>query len=271
MFPVALASRLALDLDIVELDVHGLGLGFGDVVGKLQRLHHGLDGVLVLLDIVDAHVDAAAACFGEVLSRYAARVCIGSVAPSLAVVLDGVILGPLKAGIPLCLVVEQLVGVLVRIEDGDEAIAGVLALGELKLGPVGGSPATSVISTPSGTSTLNQMKSVLISTAGFSAPPPPPLPVASPLPPQPTRATAAKRLMQRVRIAKAFFFMVVSSSICNRPWITCLYCTRERLVRVGHVSHSEGRICADKWQYARVQKRGGPMLSALPGVGCPLL
>ena len=121
------------------------------------------------------------------------------------------------------------------------------------------SPATSVISTPSGTSTLNQMKSVLISTAGFSAPPPPPLPVAPPLPPQPTRATAAKRLMQSVRIAKAFFFMVVSSSICNRPWITCLYCTRGRLARVGHVSHSEGRICADKWQYARVQKRGGPM------------
>ena len=92
----------------------------------------------MLLDVVDAHVDAAAACFGEVLSRHAARVCIGSVAPSLAVVLDGVILGPLKAGIPLCLVVEQLVGVLVRVEDGDEAIAGVLALGELKLGPIGG-------------------------------------------------------------------------------------------------------------------------------------
>lgn len=137
MFPVALASRLALDLDIVELDVHGFGLGLGDVVGKFQRLHHGLDGVLVLLDVVDAHVDAAAACFGEVLGRYAARVCIGSVAPSLAVVLDGVVLGPLKAGIPLCLVVEQLVGVLVRVEDGDEAIAGVLAFGELKLGPVG--------------------------------------------------------------------------------------------------------------------------------------
>ena len=63
--------------------------------------------------------------------------CIGSVAPSLAVVLDGVILGPLKAGLPLCLVVEQLIGVLVRVEDGDEAIAGVLALGELKLGPIG--------------------------------------------------------------------------------------------------------------------------------------
>ena len=138
MFPVALASRLALDLDIVELDVHGLGLGLGDVVGKFQRLHHGLDGVLVLLDVVDTHIHTAAVNVGEVFGRYAARVCIGSVAPSLAVVLDGVILGPLKAGIPLCLVVEQLVGVLVRIEDGDEAIAGVLALGELKLGPVGG-------------------------------------------------------------------------------------------------------------------------------------
>ena len=122
------------------------------------------------------------------------------------------------------------------------------------------SPATSVISTPSGTSTLNQMKSVLISTAGFSAPPPPPLPVAPPLPPQPTRATAAKRLMQRARIAKAFFFMVVSSSICNRPWITCLYCTRGRLVQVGHVSHSGGLICADKWQYARARMRVEPCM-----------
>ena len=133
MFPAALASCLALDLDIVELDVHGLGLGFGDVVGKFQRLHHGLDGVLVLLDVVDAHVYAAAACFGEVLSRHAARVCIGSVAPGLAVVLDGIILGPLKVGLPFGLVVEQLVSVLVRVEDGDEAVAGVLALGELKL------------------------------------------------------------------------------------------------------------------------------------------
>ena len=141
----------------------------------------------MLLDIVDAHVDAAAACFGEVLSRHAARVCIGSVAPSLAVVLDGVILGPLKAGIPLCLVVEQLVGVLVRIEDGDEAVAGVLALGELKLGPVGRVAGNIGDLNASGTSTLNQMKSVLISTAGFSAPPPPPLPVAPPLPPRPTR------------------------------------------------------------------------------------
>lgn len=186
MFPVALASRLALDLDIVELDVHGLGLGLGDVVGKFQRLHHGLDGVLVLLDVVDTHIHTAAVNVGEVFGRYAARVCIGSVAPSLAVVLDGVILGPLKAGIPLCLVVEQFIGVLVRVEDGDEAIAGVLALGELKLGPVGGVACDVGDLDASGTSTLNQMKSVLISTAGFSAPPPPPLPVAPPLPPQPT-------------------------------------------------------------------------------------
>ena len=63
---------------------------------------------------------------------------VGSVAPGLAVVLNGIILGPRKVGLPLGLVVEQLVGVLVRVEDGDEAIAGVLALGELKLGPVGG-------------------------------------------------------------------------------------------------------------------------------------
>lgn len=101
MFPVALASRLALDLDIVELDVHGLGLGLGDVVGKFQRLHHGLDGVLVLLDVVDTHVDAAAARLGEVLGRHAARMSVGSVAPGLAVVLDGIVLGPLKTGIPL--------------------------------------------------------------------------------------------------------------------------------------------------------------------------
>lgn len=267
MFPVALASRLALDLDIVELDVQGLSLGLGDVIGKFQGLHHGFDGVLVFLDVVDAHVDAAALNVGEVLSRYAARVREVSTAPGLAVVFNGVAFGPSGVGLPLCLVVEQLVGVLVGVEDRNEAVARVLALGELKLGPVGGVAATSVISTPSGTSTLNQMKSVLISTAGFSAPPPPPLPVAPPLPPQPTRATAAKRLMQRVRIAKAFFFMVVSSSICNRPWITCLYCTRGRLARVGHVSHSGGWICADKWQYARAQKRGGLVLSALPGLG----
>ena len=73
--------------------------------------------------------------------------------------------------------------------------------------------------------------------------------------------------MQRVRIAKAFFFMVVSSSICNRPWITCLYCTRERLVQVGHVSHSGGLICADKWQYVWAQKRGGPADPILPWLG----
>ena len=137
MFPVALASRLALDLDILQLNVHGLGLCLGDVIGKLQGLHHGLDGVLVLLDVVDAHIHAATVNVGEVLGRYAARVRVGSVTPGLAVVLNGIILGPLKAGLPLCLVVEQLVGVLVRVEDGDEAVAGVLALGELKLGPVG--------------------------------------------------------------------------------------------------------------------------------------
>ena len=135
MFPVALASRLALNLDILELDVHGLGLCLGDIIGKLQRLHHGLDGVLVLFDIVDAHIHAAAVNVGEVLGRYAASVRVGSVTPGLAVVLDRIILGPLKVGLPLCLVVEQLIGVLVRVEDGDEAVARVLALGELKLGP----------------------------------------------------------------------------------------------------------------------------------------
>ena len=117
MFPVALASRLALDLDILELDVHGLGLCLGDVVGKFQGLHHCLDGVLVLLDVVDAHIHAATVNVGKVLGRYAARVCIGSVTPGLAVVLDRIILGPLKVGLPLCLVVEQLIGVLVRVED----------------------------------------------------------------------------------------------------------------------------------------------------------
>ena len=61
VFPVALASRLALNLDIVELNIHSLGLGLGDIIGKFQGLHHGLDGVLVLFDVVDAHVDAAAA------------------------------------------------------------------------------------------------------------------------------------------------------------------------------------------------------------------
>lgn len=138
MFPAALASRLTLDLDIVELDVHGLGLGLGDVVGKLQRLHHGLDGVLVFLDVVDAHIHTATVNVGEVLGRHAARVRKVGTAPGLAVVLNGIALGPSGVGLPLCLVVEQLVGVLVRVEDGDEAVAGVLALGELKLGPVGG-------------------------------------------------------------------------------------------------------------------------------------
>lgn len=138
VFPAALASRLALDLDVVELDVHGFGLGFGDVVGKLQRLHHGLDGVLVFLDVVDAHVHAAAVNVGEVLGRHAARVRKVGAAPGLAVVLNGIALGPSGVGLPLCLVVKQLVGVLVSVEDGDEAVAGVLALGELKLGPVGG-------------------------------------------------------------------------------------------------------------------------------------
>lgn len=138
VFPAALASRLALNLDIVELDVHGFGLGFGDFVGKLQRLHHGLDGVLVLLDIVDAHVHAATVNVGEVLGRHAARVRKVGAVPGLAVVLNGIALGPSGVGLPLCLVVEQFIGVLVRIEDGDEAVTGVLALGELKLGPVGG-------------------------------------------------------------------------------------------------------------------------------------
>ena len=138
MFPAALASRLTLDLDIVELDVHGLGLGLGDVIGKFQGLHHGLDGVLVLLDVVDAHIHAATVNVGEVLGRHAARVRKVGVAPGLAVVLNGIALGPSGVGLPLCLVVEQFIGVLVRVEDGDEAIAGVLALGELKLGPVGG-------------------------------------------------------------------------------------------------------------------------------------
>ena len=59
-------------------------------------------------------------------------------APGLAVVLNGIALGPSRVGLPFGLVVEQFIGVLVRVEDGDEAIAGVLALGELKLGPVGG-------------------------------------------------------------------------------------------------------------------------------------
>ena len=34
VFPVALASRLALNLDIVELNIHSLGLGLGDIIGK---------------------------------------------------------------------------------------------------------------------------------------------------------------------------------------------------------------------------------------------
>lgn len=138
MFPVALASRLALNLDILELDVHGFGLGLGDVVGKLQGLHHGLDGVLVLLDVVDTHIHTAPVNVGEVLGRHAARVRKVGAAPGLAVVLNGIALGPSGAGLPLCLVVEQFIGVLVRIEDGDEAVTGMLALGELKLGPVGG-------------------------------------------------------------------------------------------------------------------------------------
>ena len=92
----------------------------------------------MLFDVVDTHVHTAAARLGEVLGRHAARMSVGSVAPGLAVVLDGIVLGPLKAGIPFGLVVEQFVGVLVGVKDGDEAVAGVLALGELKLGPVGG-------------------------------------------------------------------------------------------------------------------------------------
>ena len=92
----------------------------------------------MLLDVVDAHIHAATVNVGEVLGRHAARVRKVGVAPGLAVVLNGIALGPSGVGLPLCLVVEQFIGVLVRVEDGDEAIAGVLALGELKLGPVGG-------------------------------------------------------------------------------------------------------------------------------------
>ena len=92
----------------------------------------------MFLDVVDTHVHAAAVNVGEAFGRYAARVREVGTAPGLAVVLNGIALGPSRVGLPLCLVVEQLVGVLVRIEDGDEAVAGVLALGELKLGPVGG-------------------------------------------------------------------------------------------------------------------------------------
>ena len=36
---------------------------------------------------------------------------------------------------------------------------------------------------------------------------------------------------------------------------------------MGHVSHSEGWNCADKWQYVRAQERGGPALSTLPELG----
>ena len=92
----------------------------------------------MLFYVVDAHIHAATVNVGEVLGRHAARVREVGAAPGLAVVLNGVALGPSGVGLPLCLVVEQLVGVLVRVEDRDEAIAGVLALGELKLGPIGG-------------------------------------------------------------------------------------------------------------------------------------
>lgn len=73
-------------------------------------------------------------------------------------------------------------------------------------------PAESLTPTPSGISTLNQMKSVFLATGAFSllsllgALPPP-----DALPPQPTRANAAKRAMQRERIDRVFFFMVASS------------------------------------------------------------
>ena len=83
-------------------------------------------------------VHTAAVNVSEVLGRHAARVRKVGAAPGLAVVLNGIALGPSGVGLPLCLVVKQFIGVLVRIEDGDEAVAGMLALGELKLGPVGG-------------------------------------------------------------------------------------------------------------------------------------
>ena len=74
VFPAALASRLALNLDIVELDVHGFGLGFGDFVGKLRDFIMVSTASLLLLDIVDAHVHAATVNVGELLGRHAARV-----------------------------------------------------------------------------------------------------------------------------------------------------------------------------------------------------
>ena len=92
----------------------------------------------MFLDVVDTHIHAATVNVGEALGRHAARVRKVGAAPGLAVVLNGIALGPSGVGLPLCLVVEQFIGVLVRIEDGDEAVTGMLALGELKLGPVGG-------------------------------------------------------------------------------------------------------------------------------------
>ena len=76
-------------------------------------------------------------------------------------------------------------------------------------------PAESLTPTPSGISTLNQIKSVFSATGAFSLPSllaallPPPPPDA--LPPHPMRANAAKRAMQRERIDRVFFFMVASS------------------------------------------------------------
>ncbi len=74
-------------------------------------------------------------------------------------------------------------------------------------------PAESLTPTPSGISTLNQIKSVFSATGAFSLPsllaallPPP-----DAFPPQPTRANAAKRAMHRERIDRVFFFMVASS------------------------------------------------------------
>ena len=73
-------------------------------------------------------------------------------------------------------------------------------------------PAESLTPTLSGISTLNQIKSVFLATGTFSllsllgALPPP-----DALPPQPTRANAAKRAMQRERIDRVFFFMLASS------------------------------------------------------------
>ena len=74
-------------------------------------------------------------------------------------------------------------------------------------------PAESLTPTPSGISTLNQIKSVFLATGAFSllSPLAALLPPPDALPPQPTRASAAKRAMQRERIDRVFFFIVASS------------------------------------------------------------